>query len=48
MYALRNAAGHYVEDVFGDPIPGYYKHALIKPRASADNIFAVGITRSRK
>ena len=35
------AAGHYVEDVFGDQ-SGYYKHALIKATRFCDNIFAVG------
>src|SRR5215213_8323717 len=35
------AAGHYVEDVFGDQ-GGYYKHALIKATRFCDNIFAVG------
>src|SRR3954466_10274274 len=35
------AAGHYVEDVFGDQ-SGYYKHALIKASRFCDNIFAVG------
>jgi hypothetical protein len=35
------AAGHYVEDVFGDQ-SGYYKHALIKAAKYCDNIFAVG------
>jgi hypothetical protein len=35
------AAGHYVEDVFGDQ-GGYYKHALVKAARFCDNIFAVG------
>jgi hypothetical protein len=35
------AAGHYVEDVFGDQ-SGFYKHALIKATRFCDNIFAVG------
>jgi hypothetical protein len=35
------AAGHYVEDVFGDQ-SGYYKHALVKAARFCDNIFAVG------
>jgi hypothetical protein len=35
------AAGHYVEDVFGDQ-SGYYKHALVKAARYCDNIFAVG------
>jgi len=35
------AAGHYVEDVFGDQ-SGYYKHSLIKASRFLDQIFAVG------
>jgi hypothetical protein len=35
------AAGHYVEEVFGDQ-SGYYKHALVKAARFCDNIFAVG------
>jgi len=35
------AAGHYVEDVFGDQ-SGYYKHALVKAARYCDSIFAVG------
>jgi hypothetical protein len=35
------AAGHYVEDVFGDQ-SGYYKHALVKAARFCDGIFAVG------
>jgi len=35
------AAGHYVDDAFGDQ-SGYYKHALIKATKYCDNIFAVG------
>jgi hypothetical protein len=35
------AAGHYVEDVFGDQ-SGYYKHALVKAARFCDSIFAVG------
>src|SRR5687768_5625533 len=35
------AAGHYVEDVFGDQ-HGYYKHALVRAARFCDNIFAVG------
>jgi hypothetical protein len=35
------AAGHYVEDVFGDQ-SGYYKHALIKAAKYCDGVFAVG------
>ena len=40
---LRNAmaAGHYVEDVFGDQ-SSYYKHALVKASRFCDIIFAVG------
>ena len=40
---LRNAmaAGHYVDDVFGDQ-SGYYKHALVKASRFCDIIFAVG------
>src|SRR5687768_5664682 len=35
------AAGHFVEDVFGDQ-SGYYKHALVKAAKYCDGIFAVG------
>ncbi len=35
------AAGHFVEDVFGDQ-SGYYKHALVKAARYCDSIFAVG------
>ena len=35
------AAGHYVEDVFGDQ-SNYYKHALVKASRFCDVIFAVG------
>ncbi|HEY1629475.1 MAG TPA: hypothetical protein VGF52_06430 [Tepidisphaeraceae bacterium] len=35
------AAGHFVEDVFGDQ-SGYYKHSLIKCARYCDSIFAVG------
>jgi hypothetical protein len=35
------AAGHYVEDVFGDQ-SNYYKHALVKASRFCDIIFAVG------
>jgi hypothetical protein len=35
------AAGHYVEDVFGDQ-SGYYKHALVKASRFCDIVFAVG------
>ncbi len=35
------AAGHFVEDVFGEQ-SGYYKHALIKCARFCDSIFAVG------
>ncbi len=35
------AAGHYVEDVFGDQ-SGYYKHALVKAARHCDAIFCVG------
>src|SRR4051794_18976261 len=35
------AAGHFVEDVFGDQ-SGYYKHALVKCARYCDSIFAVG------
>ncbi len=35
------AAGHHVEDVFGDQ-SGYYKHALVKASRFCDLIFAVG------
>lgn len=35
------AAGHYVEDVFGDQ-SGFYKHGLVKCARYCDGIFAVG------
>jgi hypothetical protein len=35
------AAGHYVDDVFGDQA-GYYKHALVKAAKHCDGVFAVG------
>lgn len=35
------AAGHFVDDVFGDQ-SGYYKHALVKAARFCDGIFAVG------
>jgi hypothetical protein len=35
------AAGHFVEDVFGDQ-SGYYKHSLVKAARFCDGIFAVG------
>lgn len=35
------AAGHYVEDVFGDQ-SHYYKHALVKAARHCDGIFCVG------
>jgi hypothetical protein len=35
------AAGHFVEDVFGDQ-SGYYKHSLVKAARYCDGIFAVG------
>ena len=35
------AAGHYVEDVFGDQT-GFYKHPLVKASRHCDMIFAVG------
>jgi hypothetical protein len=35
------AAGHFVEDVFGEQ-SGYYKHSLVKCARYCDSIFAVG------
>ena len=35
------AAGHYVDEVFGDQ-SSYYKHALVKAARYCDGIFAVG------
>src|SRR4051794_41047118 len=35
------AAGHFVEDVFGDQ-SNYYKHSLVKAARFCDGIFAVG------